>query len=185
MKLQERPETLEKNATVAVYETHAEAETAIRELQKLGFDMTKLSIVGKDYHTDEEVVGYYTAGDRMKAWGSTGAFWGGIWGILFGSAFFIVPGIGPLLAAGPIVVWIVGILEGAAVVGGFSALGAALFSIGIPNDRIIAYETQIKAGKFVVIAHDVQSELDKAMLALETTRHKSLEKHVFFSQIAD
>ena len=87
--------------------------------------MKKLSIVGKDYHTEEHVVGYYTTGDRMMYWGKLGAFWGGFWGLLFGSAFFWVPGIGPLLVAGPLVMWIVGALEEAAVVGGLSALGAA------------------------------------------------------------
>lgn len=167
----------QKSAVVAIYATHNEAETAIRDLQKLGFDMTKLSIVGKDYHSEEDVVGYYNTGDRMKSWGLTGAFWGGIWSLLFGSGIFLIPGIGPLLAAGPIVAWIVGALEGAALVGGVSVLGAALFSIGIPDDKIIAYETQIKAGKFVVIAHDIQSELDRAMIALEGTRHTSLEQH--------
>ena len=122
--------------------------------------MTKLSIVGKDYHTEEDVVGYYTTGDRMKAWGKSGAFWGGMWGLLFGSAFFFIPGIGPLLAAGPLVVWIVGALESAVAVGGLSALGAALYSIGIPNDSILKTEAQIKAGKFVVIEHGTQSTLD-------------------------
>ena len=77
---------LDKNAVVALYETHAEAEEAVRELQKSGFDMQKLSIVGKDYQTEEDVVGYYTTGGRMKAWGKSGAFWGGLWGMLFGSA---------------------------------------------------------------------------------------------------
>ena len=55
----------EKNAVVAVYNTHVEAEGAVKELQKSGFDMKKLSIVGKDYHTEEHVTGYYNAGDRM------------------------------------------------------------------------------------------------------------------------
>ena len=44
-------------AVVAVYNTHAEAEAGVRELQKGGFDTKKLSIVGKDYHTEEHVVG--------------------------------------------------------------------------------------------------------------------------------
>lgn len=176
--LAEQSGLLAQNAIVAVYDTHTEAETAIRDLQKMGFDMTKLSIIGKDYHTDEDVVGYYTVGDRMKSWGKLGAFWGGIWGMLFGSAFFLVPGIGPILAAGPIVAWIVGVLEGAVLVGGVSALGAGLLSLGIPNDKVIAYETQIKAGKFVVIAHDVQGAQDKAMIALEATRHQGIEQHV-------
>ena len=46
-----------------------------------------MSIVGKDYHTGEHVVGYYNVGDRMKYWGKQGAFWGGISGMLFGFAF--------------------------------------------------------------------------------------------------
>ena len=109
----EKPETSEKSAVVALYDTHEKAEQAVRELQRSGFDMKKLSIVGKDYQTDEDVVGYYNTGDRMKAWGKTGAFWGGLWGLMFGSAFFLIPGIGPLLAAGPLVGWIVGALESA------------------------------------------------------------------------
>ena len=108
------------NSVVAVFASHAQAEDAIRELQKDGFDMKKLSIVGKDYHTDEHVVGYYNAGDRMLYWGKLGAFWGGFWGLLFGSAFFWVPGIGQVLVAGPLVMWIVGALEGAALTGGIT-----------------------------------------------------------------
>jgi Heat induced stress protein YflT domain len=167
----------EESAIVAIYDTHGEAEKAIRDLQRSGFDMTKLSIVGKDYHTEEDVVGYYTAGDRMRTWGVRGAFWGGIWSMLFGSAFFLIPGIGPLLAAGPVVAWMVGALEGAAVVGGLSALGAALYSIGIPNDSVIEYEAQIKAGKYVVIAHDAPGELAKAQVALEATGHQGMKHY--------
>ena len=64
------------NVGVAIFNTHSEAENAVKELQKSGFDMKKLSIVGKDYHTEEQVVGYYHTGDRMKYWGKLGAFWG-------------------------------------------------------------------------------------------------------------
>ena len=105
------------NSVVAIFKSHTGTETAVKELQQAGFDMKKLSIVGRDYHTEENVVGYYNTGDRMKYWGKLGAYWGGFWGLLFGSAFFVVPGVGPLLMAGPIVGWIVGALEGA-VVGG-------------------------------------------------------------------
>src|SRR5438034_8961654 len=102
-----------ENAIVAVYNSHVEAEEAVDQLKQAGFDMKKLSIVGKDYHTEENVVGYYNAGDRMRYWGNMGAFWGGIWGLLFGAAFFFVPGIGPVLVAGPVSAWIVAGLEGA------------------------------------------------------------------------
>jgi hypothetical protein len=172
-----KTDAIDKTTYVAVYDTHTAAEEAVRGLQQKGFDMSKLSIVGKDYHTEEGVIGYYTTGDRMKAWGKEGAFWGGLWGMMFGSAFFLIPGIGPLLAAGPMVAWLVGALEGAAVVGGLSTRGAALFSIGIPDDSIIEYETQIKAGKYVVIAHGTPEEVNGAKDGLTPTQHQGIKKH--------
>jgi uncharacterized membrane protein len=173
----EGAETAETGAVVAIYDTHEEAEEAVRELQRSGFDMQKLSVVGKDYQTEQTVVGYYTTGDRMRAWGRTGAFWGGLWGLLFGSAFFLIPGIGPLFAAGPLVGWIVGAMEGAVVVGGLSALGAGLYSIGIPQDSIVKYETQVKAGKVVVIAHGSPDEVSKAKGTLAATKHQGIGEH--------
>ncbi|MDA8324797.1 MAG: hypothetical protein M0033_01130, partial [Nitrospiraceae bacterium] len=150
------------NVAVAIFNTHVEAENAVKELQKSDFDMKKLSIVGRDYHTEEQVVGYYHTGDRMKYWGKLGAFWGGLWGILFGAAFFWIPGIGPIIAAGPIVTAIVGGLEGAVAVGGLSALGAGLYSLGIPKDSIINYESSIKSDKFLLVVHGSEDELAKA-----------------------
>ena len=167
----------ESNAVVGIFNSHTEAEKSIKELQKAGFDMKKLSIVGKDYHTEEHVVGYYNAGDRMKVWGKLGAFWGGFWGLLFGSALFIIPGIGPLIVFGPLVGWIVGALEGAVVVGGLSALAAALFSIGIPKDSSILYETALKSDKFLVIAHGTADEVAKAKSILETAGAAQIDVH--------
>jgi hypothetical protein len=158
-----------KNAMVAVYNSHIEAEAGIKELQRAGFAMKKLSIVGKDYHSDESVVGYYNTGDRIKYWGKLGAFWGGIWGLLFGSAFLMIPGFGPILVAGPLVAWLVGALEGAVVVGGLSAIGAALYSIGIPKDSVVKYETAIKAGKYVIVAHGTADEVANAKKIIEGT----------------
>jgi len=165
------------NAVVAIYKSHTEAETAIKELQQSGFDMQKLSIVGRNYHTDEHVVGYYNTGDRMKYWGKIGAFWGGFWGLLFGSAFFMIPGVGPLLVAGPLVGWIVGALEGAVVVGGVSALGAGMYSQGIPKNSILQYETAVKTDKFVVIAHGSAEEAARAREIISRTNPEAVEEH--------
>jgi len=78
-------------STVAIDDTHEQAVLAVKELQEGGIDMKTLSIAGKDTHTEEQVVGYYNADDRMKRWGGIGAFWGGFWGLLLGSAFFAIP----------------------------------------------------------------------------------------------
>lgn len=165
------------NSIVAIYPSHIAAEAAVKKLQLAGFDMKKLSIVGRDYHTDEKVVGYYNVGDRMKAWGKTGAFWGGLWGFLFGSAFFWIPGVGPLLVAGPLVSWIVGALQGAIVVGGLSAIGAGLYSLGIPKDSILRYEKALKTGKFIMIAHGSIDDTTQAKKILTRTKPEKLEHH--------
>src|SRR5262249_62044056 len=128
-----------EQVAVAIYNTHDEAEQAVKTLERGGFDMRKLSIVGKDYHTEEHVVGYYNTGDRMKAWGRIGAFWGGLWGLLFGAAFFIIPGIGPVVLAGPLVASLVGAREGAVVLGGLSALRAAPASPRLPRGTIVQH----------------------------------------------
>ena len=166
-----------QNSVVAVYRTHTEADQAVKELQRGGVDLHKLSIVGKGYHTDEHAVGYYNTGDRMMYWGKMGAFWGGFWGLLFGSAFFLIPGLGPILAAGPVVAWIVGALEGAAVVGGVSALGAGLYSMGIPKDSIVKYETALKTDQFLLIAHGTAAEVAKAKDIIETTHPAQFSVH--------
>jgi len=164
------------HSVVAIFNAHTEAEEAVKNLQKAGFDMTKLSIIGKDYHAEEHVVGYYNTGDRMGYWGKLGAFWGGFWGLLFGSAFFVVPGIGPIVVGGPIVGWIISALEGAAVVGGISAVGAALYSIGIPKDSILKYENSLKLNKFLVIVHGTTGEISQARDILHGD--KSIETNV-------
>ena len=168
----------DKNSVVAVFASHDKAEDAIRKLQKSGFDMKNLSIVGKDYHTDEHVVGYYNAGDRMMYWGKLGAFWGGFWGLLFGSAFFWVPGIGPLLVAGPLAAAILGALENAVLVGGLSALGAGLYSLGIPRDSVVEYETAVKSGNLVLVAHGTPEDVAKAKSIVEQTDATKTVEHV-------
>jgi hypothetical protein len=160
-----------------VYTHHENAEDAVQELQRAGFNMKQLSIVGKGYHTEEHVVGYYNAGDRMKYWGKLGAFWGGIWGLLFGAAFFAVPGIGPVLVAGPLVAWIVAALEGAVFIGGLSAIGAGLYSIGVPKDSVLRYETALKASSFLLIAHGTPEEIDRARSIISGTAPQEINVH--------
>ncbi|MDO7852520.1 general stress protein [Hymenobacter convexus] len=159
---------MKRNETVvAVYDTHQAAESAVRELQQDGYDMRKLSIIGADYQTEEKVLGFYTTGQRMKSWGGVGAFWGSIWGMLLGSALFILPGMGPLLMAGPVVLTLVSALEGALVVGGASALVAALVGLGIPEHAALHYEVELKAGKFLLLAHGTAAEVEHARELLQ------------------
>jgi len=113
----------------------------------------------------------------MLYWGELGAFWGGFWGLLLGSAFFWVPGVGQLLVAGPLVMWIVGALEEAALVAGVSALGAGLYSIGIPKNSILQYETEVKNGKLLLVANGTADEVERAKDLLHQTGAETATVH--------
>jgi len=155
------------NSVVAIFKSHSEAEGAIKELQKSGFDMKKLSILGKDYETEEHVTGYYNLGERAATWGKTGAFWGWIWGCFFGSAYLFLPGIGAVMVGGPLVTWLIGALETSLVTGGLSALAGALAGAGVPKDSVVKYESELKAHKFLVLAHGTVAEVASAKSILD------------------
>ena len=162
---------------IAVFDNHPAAEEAVRKLHEAGFDMTKLSIVGKDFRADERVVGFYNIGDRVKYWGGAGALWGGLWGLLLGTAFFAVPGIGAVLVGGPLVAAIASGLESAFIVGGLSAIGAALYSIGIPKDSVVRYESALRADKFLVLVNGASDEVARASDILDTSKATSIDHH--------
>ena len=167
----------DRNSIAAIFESHNQVEDAIRELEKSGFDMKKLSIVGKDYHMDEHTAGYYNIGDRITHRRKMSEFWGSLWGKLFGSASFFVRGVGPLLVAGPFATWIDGVLEGAAMMDGISALGAVLVSIGIPKDSVLEYEESVKAGKFLLLLHGTPQEVEHAKDRLDNTHAAATTVH--------
>jgi hypothetical protein len=164
-------------AAVAVFEQHADAEDAVRTLERAGIALEKMSIVARGYEAREHVVGYYNTGDRVKFWGGNGALWGGIWGLLLGSAFLTIPGVGPVIVAGPFVAAIASALESAVIIGGLSAVGAALYSIGIPKDSVLRYETALRADKYLVLVNGTAEEVAKASDVLRTAKATSVEQH--------
>lgn len=149
-----------------IYNTHAEAEQAIRTLDRAGFNIKQLPIIGKGYHSEEHPVGFYTTGEKIKTWGGVGAFWGGLWGLLFAPAVFLLPGVGLVAMAGPIVTTLVSAVEGAVVVGGISALAAALSKLGVKKEDAVEYESALKADKYVLLVHGSAAEHDKAQTIL-------------------
>jgi hypothetical protein len=165
------------DTVIAVFHEHAAAETAIKKLTSAGFDMKNLSVVGKGYHTDEKVVGFYSTGDRVKFWGSRGAFWGGFWGLFLGGIFMSVPVIGHVVVLGYLATILISGIENAVVVGGLSAIGAALYSVGVPKDSVIQYETALKADNFLVMARGPAAEIARAKTILGTVNPSRLQVH--------
>ena len=164
-------------AIVAVFTGHSEAEAAIRKLAGSGIDMSHFSIVGKSYHSDEKVVGFYNTGDRVMFWGKNGAIWGGLWSLFLGGLMITVPVVGPVMVLGHLAAMVFAAIEGAVVVGGLSALGAAIYSIGIPEDSVIEYEEALKTDGFLIVAHGPTEEMQRARTSLDTMNPARIDLH--------
>ena len=169
-----------EHIVVSTFVTHVEAENAVRELQKSDFNMHKISILGKDYQTTEHVRGFLTWKDTARGGageaGYWGAFIGGLFGILTGAGILFIPGIGPVIVAGHIVGVLAGWIEGM-VVGGVGAAVAggligALVGLGIPKEQALKYETEIKAGKFLVLVSGTDEDLQRAQQILKNAGHQ-------------
>ena len=163
-------------AVVAIFADHQQAEAAIRKLSDGGLDMKHFSIVGKGSHTEQQVVGFYNAGDRITLWGKTGAIWGGIWGLFFGGMLFMVPVVGPVIVLGHLAAMVIGAVEGAVIFGGLGVLGGALVGLGIPEDSVIRYEEALKDNGFLVVAHGPVEEMEQARTILETMNPSRLDQ---------
>jgi hypothetical protein len=169
---------MEKTDTlIAVFSDHQAADAAVKKLAASGFEMKNLSVVGQGYHSEEKVVGFYSAGDRIKFWGSRGAFWGGFWGLFLGGLFMTVPVVGHIVVLGYLATVVFSGIETAVVVGGLSALGAALYSIGVPKDSVVEYESALKADAFLVMAHGPAAEMVRARTILGTTNPSRIDVH--------
>ena len=157
---------------LALYRRHPDVESAIEILRGTGYNMGHISIIGQNYEAAGQPVGFVHKGDRIVSRGKLGAFWSSLWGLLLRSAMIYVPGVGFIVFAG----WIVRDLEGAELVGGLTLLGAVLAGVGTPESRVNEYEEALKAGDFVLLAHGSDTEVDRAMQALEGTSPASVNK---------
>ena len=165
------------DTVVAVFGAHDDAEDAVKKLAAAGFAMNTLSVVGKGFHTEEKVVGFYNTGDRVKFWGTRGAFWGGLCGLFFGGLFITIPIIGPVVVLGYLAAAAMAAIESAVVVGGVSAIGAALYGLGIPNDSVLQYEAAVRADGFLVMAHGSAADIARAKTILGQSNPTAIAQH--------
>jgi hypothetical protein len=165
------------SATIATFATHELAETAVKELAAARFDITRISVIGRGYHSEEVVTGSFSTGDRVKFWGSRGTFWGGLWGLLFCGLFMTIPIVGLIVVVGHLAIIIASGVESAIVDGGIGAAGAALYGMGLPKDSALCYEKAIKKVRFLVVVHGTTSDVECARQILANENADPLEIH--------
>ncbi|UFP93280.1 general stress protein [Gloeobacter morelensis] len=164
----------DEHAVVGTFASHDDAEAAVLALEKAGFDMHKISIIGKDYRTTQQVRGFLTWRDTAKegavSAGYWGGFFGGLFGILVGAGVLFIPGVGQVVIAGPIAGvlagWLEGLLLGAAGGAAAGGLVGALVGLGIPEGKAIKYDSDIQAGKFLVLVTGGEEDRARAEQAL-------------------
>jgi uncharacterized membrane protein len=165
---------------VGHYPSHLEAEEMVVGLEKQGFDLQKLSIIGKDYQTAEHVRGFLswkdTARDSALGGGYWGSFVGGLFGILAGAGVLFIPGMTPIVIAGPITGvlagWLEGTLLGGAGAAAISGLAGALAGLGIPENQVLKYETKIQAGEFIILVTGTDVDVTEARTMLANISHE-------------
>ncbi len=160
---------------VAVYPDHKAAENAVRTLHEAGFALKDLSIVGRDFQMSEDPVGLVSLQDYATAGAETGAWFGGLFGLLVGAAFLILPGIGPIVVAGPLAAAFLGGIEGAIAGMALGGVAGALIGVGIPKERALKYETHVKGGKFLVIARGNPDVIERHKKLLEPDTAETVE----------
>jgi len=152
------------DAVVGVYESMKDAEAAVATLLEQGVPAAQVSIVGQDLHSETQVHGFVTTGDVAKTAAKTGAWVGGLFGVLSGAALLFIPGVGALIVLGPLAAGALATAEGAAAGGG---LGAVLGHF-IAKKHVPKYSRHLEAGNYLVLRHQPQA-CDTALLQQDTT----------------
>jgi hypothetical protein len=150
-----------RRIVLAFYNDHERAKTALDRVVQEDFPLDRISLLGRVSGSGDDPLGVYyaTPAKRMKAWGGMGAFWGGLWGLLTGAAgMFLIPGVGPVLAAGPVVGALASGAAGAALGGGIMAGGAAVTQLaiaahrmGVPEERLEETQDLLRQGYYLMI----------------------------------
>jgi hypothetical protein len=139
-----------------------------------GIPIDTISIIGKNYETQENVLGYYKPADAALSGAGSGAWFGGFFGLMLGAfGFFVFPVVGPLLVMGPLSGMIAGAIAGA----GIGALINALVAAGIPQHEALKYESRLQAGEYLIVVHGGAEQATLAHEILEGTPQTHLQMY--------
>jgi hypothetical protein len=140
-----------KKAVIGIVETRVQAEALVQQLRTAGFAVNDISaLLPDDKGTKAFAHEQHTKAPEGAAAGAgAGGVVGGTLGVLAGIGALAIPGLGPFIAAGPIMAGLSGIAAGAAV-GGFTG---ALVGMGVPEFEAKMYESRLKAGNILVSVH--------------------------------
>ena len=160
------------STVIGTFGSREQAEKAVRALRNKGFTEDEISVVAK---RSDKQGDFETAGDDMGGMGkaSDGTAWGsalgGVAGLLAGVGALAIPGIGPIVAAGPLAATLSG-----AVTGG---VAGGLLDVGIPEDRSRYYEEEVKKGRFLAVIDTDSGMVEDAARIMRDNGAADVESH--------
>ena len=154
---------------LGVFDDTHQAERAADELQRRGFDRKEISIVARESARGHEGSRRDHGGSSITSGVATGGAIGGAAGLLAGVGALSIPGIGPIVAAGPIAAALSG-----AVTGG---IAGGLIDWGIPEEAGRRYEEHVKSGKIVAMVKADDDKVEEASEIFRRNRAKDVESH--------
>src|SRR5436190_9962176 len=143
--------------------TQGQAERIVQQLQAQGFGTSEISVLMPDTGGTRDI-GHVKA-TKAPEGAATGGATGGVIGLLAGIGALAIPGVGPFIAAGPIMA----ALSGAAVGAATGGVVGGLIGLGIPEIEAKRYEEKLKKGNYLIAVHTHESEeVDRAKQIFKT-----------------
>jgi hypothetical protein len=161
--------THERKRAIGVFSRRHDAEVALTELRDAGFDLSQVSLIGKD--TSGSVADLNVRGDKAdegaKTGAASGAAIGGLGGLLVGLGALAIPGVGPVILGGAAATALATALTGGAIGAAAGSVVGGLVGLGIPENRAKEYSDRLNCGDYLVIVDGTQSEIDHAATILK------------------
>jgi hypothetical protein len=164
--------TFMAKAVIGVFRSEDRAKEAINELKDQGFNEREISLIAKEKQGREEdddrgslTMERQNLGDGVM----TGGALGGIAGLLAGAGALLIPGVGPIIAAGPLAAFLTGVVGGG-LVGG-------LVDFGIPQERGRHFEERVKRGDILVTVKAKDDEVSQITSVLKRYGGEDVEAH--------
>jgi len=142
---------MSKTSLFGIVKTHAQAEQIVEGLQRAGFPASEISVLLPDNQGKHDIghVKATKAPEGATTGAATGGLTGGVLGLLAGIGALAIPGVGPFIAAGPIMA----ALSGAAIGATTGGVVGALIGMGIPEIEAKRYEDKLKSGNYLIAVH--------------------------------
>jgi hypothetical protein len=142
---------MSKSSVFGIVKSHSQAEQIVQDLQDAGFPASEISILLPDNEGKHDIghVKATKAPEGATTGAATGGVTGGVLGLLAGIGALAIPGVGPFIAAGPIMA----ALSGAAVGATTGCIVGGLIGMGIPEIEAKRYEDKLKTGNYLIAIH--------------------------------